>query len=317
MDADLLLQLKQYTLQKMKEHPLRKKIKDHVLLLTVDDIIFNKPIETTWHIGPNYPKFDSGHKHEFFELNYMASGVCYQRINATEEIMLRRGNVLVMNPNAIHSCATPSPDDCLVNLVIRPELFQNMLLSFMYNNSLLGSFYLNYILPGTDLQGSYMFFQAEYDPYIDHIFENIIREKLENHPYADVNARNHLSLLFSELLRKNLTENGVNDERLTQIIEYMVSHIDHADRSSVAKAFFMHPNYLSSYIKKKTGQTFEEILANIKVTQAKNLLANTSISIEDISVILGYAEILSFHNMFKRRTGMTPGQYRKGQIFVL
>ena len=79
----------------------------------------------------------------------------------------------------------------------------------------------------------------------------------------------------------------------------------------------MHPNYLSSYIKKHTGRTFAEILSDYRVAQAKHLLASTVLTVEEISSLLGYSEPLSFHNMFKRQTGVTPSQFRRRTIGLI
>ncbi|MGO4106868.1 helix-turn-helix domain-containing protein [Paenibacillus sp. YAF4_2] len=76
----------------------------------------------------------------------------------------------------------------------------------------------------------------------------------------------------------------------------------------------MSPAYLSVYIKEKTGANFSDHLNEIRIRKAKELLIVTEMSIQDISMQVGYTNITSFNRMFKKQIGMSPGEYRKQQI---
>jgi YesN/AraC family two-component response regulator len=47
------------------------------------------------------------------------------------------------------------------------------------------------------------------------------------------------------------------------------------------------------------------------VSAAKELLENGSSSIQAVCAKIGYEDIGFFRNLFKRHTGMTPGEYRE------
>lgn len=76
----------------------------------------------------------------------------------------------------------------------------------------------------------------------------------------------------------------------------------------------MSPAYLSVFIKEKTGANFSDHLNEIRIRKAKELLVVTEMSIQDISMQVGYANITSFNRMFKKQIGISPGEYRKQQI---
>lgn len=78
-----------------------------------------------------------------------------------------------------------------------------------------------------------------------------------------------------------------------------------------ASAQHLHPNYLSSVIKSKTGKTIATWIAEKTISEAKTLLQNSSISIKEITFKLGFSEAAHFSNYFKKHTGNTPAQYRK------
>ncbi|WP_261512206.1 helix-turn-helix domain-containing protein [Chryseobacterium paludis] len=78
-----------------------------------------------------------------------------------------------------------------------------------------------------------------------------------------------------------------------------------------ANAQNLHPNYLSSVIKTKTGKPIATWIAEKTISEAKSLLKNSSISIKEITYKLGFSETAHFSNYFKKHTHTTPVQYRK------
>ncbi|WP_419871583.1 helix-turn-helix domain-containing protein [Candidatus Pristimantibacillus sp. PTI5] len=79
----------------------------------------------------------------------------------------------------------------------------------------------------------------------------------------------------------------------------------------LADTLNMSSAYLSAYIKDKTGTNFSEHLNSLRVAKAKELLAGTSLNINDVSRQVGYHNITSFNRMFKKGTGLAPSEYRK------
>lgn len=74
-------------------------------------------------------------------------------------------------------------------------------------------------------------------------------------------------------------------------------------------------NYSRSFIcktfKKETGRSVFSFFNLMKVDEAKRLLAETEMSVGEISASLGFAEIKYFGALFKNITGSTPTDYRK------
>lgn len=55
-----------------------------------------------------------------------------------------------------------------------------------------------------------------------------------------------------------------------------------------------------------------DYLANLRIEKAKELLASSDMRIRDISFAVGYEDDRVFMRRFKKYTGMTPGEYRRG-----
>jgi AraC family transcriptional regulator, transcriptional activator of pobA len=77
-----------------------------------------------------------------------------------------------------------------------------------------------------------------------------------------------------------------------------------------AAALQLHPNYLNSVIKSKTGQPLSAWLAGKNIIEAKSLLMNTAISVKEISYRLGFKSTTHFSSYFKRYAGCSPSEYR-------
>ncbi len=80
-----------------------------------------------------------------------------------------------------------------------------------------------------------------------------------------------------------------------------------------AKALNLHPNYLSTVIKSKTGYTVNHWIHLRIISSAKSLLRNTSLSAKEIAYRLGFSESTHFSRFFKKHLGISPSAYRKGQ----
>lgn len=69
---------------------------------------------------------------------------------------------------------------------------------------------------------------------------------------------------------------------------------------------------LKRRFKSATGSTLIEHLQNLRVEHAKRLLESADTPVDEISVAAGYEDASFFRRrLFKRSTGLTPGQYRR------
>lgn len=104
-----------------------------------------------------------------------------------------------------------------------------------------------------------------------------------------------------------------------QLIDRITAHItlNSADPNlslnSVASAFGLNPNYLSGYFKEQQGENFLVFLNRTRLEQAKALLRDTALSLEEIAHRTGYSGGAVLIRNFKKYCGMTPGQYRETQ----
>ncbi len=80
--------------------------------------------------------------------------------------------------------------------------------------------------------------------------------------------------------------------------------------TEIARQLRLHPVYVSRAFRTHTGQTVSERLAQARLRYAARRLAEPGAALADIAVDAGFADQSHFTKVFKRETGMTPGDYR-------
>lgn len=80
--------------------------------------------------------------------------------------------------------------------------------------------------------------------------------------------------------------------------------------ASLANQVHLTPTYLCVLFKQATGKTINEYLTNERIRQAKRLLRDPSVRLYDICYRVGYLSPSYFSKLFKKQTGLPPGEYR-------
>ena len=78
----------------------------------------------------------------------------------------------------------------------------------------------------------------------------------------------------------------------------------------IADQLYLSPNYLREVFKKHTGKTISEYLTEYRLEKACQLLDHAEYRVGDVSGMVGIHDGRYFSNMFKKKYGMTPTEYR-------
>lgn len=118
----------------------------------------------------------------------------------------------------------------------------------------------------------------------------------------------------NNLLTDDFVEGADTSELSTieKVIQYVKSKVPgEVTLSETANYVHLNPSYLSKLFKDKTDQNFVDFVIDIRMNEAKTLLERTSLRVNEIADRLGYSDITYFSNLFKRKAGVTPSEYRK------
>lgn len=95
--------------------------------------------------------------------------------------------------------------------------------------------------------------------------------------------------------------------------EYIAEHYHETIQlGDMAKIMGFSEGHFARIFRKRFGMTFVQYLTEYRIEQSKKLLAETSISIEQIAYRVGMNSYSYFCTCFKRTCGMSPGSYRSG-----
>ena len=79
---------------------------------------------------------------------------------------------------------------------------------------------------------------------------------------------------------------------------------------TMAEHFSMSTSSLSGYFKKQSGSLLTDYVTELRIGKAKRLLRESDLSVQAVSVAVGYCSCMSFIRRFRLITGSTPGEYR-------
>ena len=131
---------------------------------------------------------------------------------------------------------------------------------------------------------------------------------------TDINEALDLLGTFLEEVKEiiQLGDKAGESNNLDRILEYIELHYTEPLRlSEIANHFHFNASYLSSYFSTHHKEGFSEYLNRVRIKKSMELLANSTVSISNISGMVGYSEHSYYCKVFKRITGMSPGNYRK------
>ena len=95
--------------------------------------------------------------------------------------------------------------------------------------------------------------------------------------------------------------------------DYLLKPVDPDETEAAIRRAIVHisPAYLSAQFKKYQKMNFLDCLTELRINAAKELLADPFRSAAEVASMVGYEDASYFARAFKKRTGMTPTQYRK------
>ncbi len=98
--------------------------------------------------------------------------------------------------------------------------------------------------------------------------------------------------------------------RIRNLIEHQ--HADpHLTLNVVAEAAGLSIWHTMHLLKKHTGHTFKALIHQARIGSAQSLLRQTTLSIKEIAIAVGYASSSEFGRHFHRYAGVTPGDFRR------
>lgn len=123
---------------------------------------------------------------------------------------------------------------------------------------------------------------------------------------------------YRKICKKVCSENVENKRiqkgrLMDEILDYMQEHYMEADMglTKVGNAYQISEGYLSAVFKEQVGVNFADFLENLRMERAYELLADPTLTVNQVADLVGYNSAQSFRRAFKRAKGINPKEVRK------
>lgn len=144
--------------------------------------------------------------------------------------------------------------------------------------------------------------------------------------FRDIHALTHPSAVYHRIAERlmglcshaNERKRSRNDRLLDEMMEYVQQRYDEPELclDMIADAQGISKVYVSQFFKEQTGMNFSDYLEQQRMTRARQLLGETSISVRDIAKQTGYHSSNTFCRAFKRIHGLSATAYRSNPFAV-
>ncbi len=247
------------------------------------------------------------HKHSFYHLVYFTKGGGSQTIDF-QQVPVKPNQVYFMIPGQVHNWAFKGDvDGYIINFSV--PFFQSFLLKANYLEEF--PFFTGIIKDAVidvpaDIQGK-----------VIQLFEELIYEIEEPKPLEMDMVRSIMLQLFINIARLGL--NTVNKtipsynytllRSFQKLIEKNYTSIKLP--KEYAELLYITPNHLNALCNDVLGIPAGEVIRNRIALEAKRLLINNDLTVQEIASQLNFADNSYFTKFFKKQVGQTPEDFRK------
>ncbi len=269
-----------------------------------------KPFSFYECIIPDLFPYVPMHWHDEFEINYITEGSA-EFICGDEKITAYKGDVVIIQPNILHSIYTNSR-----------QVYDTLVFSAsVFGESQTDRYIKKCILPLVD--GSLrikVHINPEHCYYQEIIItvENIFSCARGNSPHLDMLMRSEILRLFwlletdSEEGRKSVDETS---EVIRQALVYIEEHFSESiSIRQLADSVHLSESYFMNQFKRCVGLSASEYISQYRINYACKKIADTPENIADIAFDSGFRNLSNFNRQFLKTVGCTPLAYRKKSI---
>lgn len=259
------------------------------------------------------------HRHNFLEFSYVIEGHGSEMINGVMHDM-RPGTFTFVLPYQIHEIFTEKGFPLrLFNCMFEMDILYDM-------NSDMGV--KGILLETADHLPPFIHFNEVQRPDMEKLLKEL-HEEYNQEGYwqrALIRAKvMEILIRFDRFRRSNVSNysdlsktNGTYiQNKMWRVVHYVHRHYqEEISLSSIAKHFHFSRSHLSESFKRCIGKNFLDFVHELRIRHACGLLSSTEMSISDIAMEVGYGSYKTFSRVFRIKKGMTPQNYKKGEMKI-
>lgn len=251
----------------------------------------------------DHPYIDIPYRAESYAIEFLKKGsiIMQTRLN---KIVVEAPAILAIGPNVIRSFTKNSEAILMDIIFFKPEFFLENQTNIFFLSQY--DFFENsdtHVFP----------LEKKTKPKFEQLFSLIGETLNAEHFHQASILRSYLYILIFELdaIKNAVPSNETRNllfEKFKEILEK--DFIKHRSPAYYADHLNVTRKYLSEVIKNNSGKTTREWIDDMVILEAKVLLHNKSLTINQISETLHFSNQSVFGKFFKNQTGLSPLEYR-------
>lgn len=249
------------------------------------------------------------HTNDYFEIYYSPHEGA-QIYFPEETLILQAGTVVIIAPGTTHATPCYKDNQVLYSFSVRRSTFEKVFFDQLPADSLMANFFRQVL--NNEKAVSYLLFDTQEDTDIYHLLLQIQQEYLAKETYKSQMLNALTSTFFILLLRRyESTVSFPSSESLfwkqeySGILSYIQTHYDTTSLEELSCMYHYSEKQISRIVKSCTGVSFHDLILELKMEKAKNLLQN-NYPISDIASVCGYSGLSSFYRAYSKYYGTTP-----------
>lgn len=227
---------------------------------------------------------------------------------------LTAGNLVLINAGTEFEVYNQTAKTVLVKLKFKPTFSLQAWLTSLQANSAEEVAISERILTSLQTQG-YLCITTTRAMQAPQVMMTLINEYLNSDVFSLSLCQNLLSFILISAIRAQRFTNPTQVVQakfdLATLEQFIDSNFADITLKKAADYFGFNSNYFSNLVKKTTGRSFVEHVDDRRMQEAKTLLAQPNLSLQEIIARVGYASKSFFYKKFSQYYGQTPAKMRE------
>lgn len=256
------------------------------------------------HMDISYTSdYVSQHSHTFFEIIYCVQGEL-EYLLGVRRYAIQAGDMIIVPPGVIHCPILPKKMEL-------PYKRYVLWISASFAETLRNA--SSEILDSPE--AVVLRVSGTKWEYLQRFFARGIKEAEIRAPGWQICLGGNAAQLLVHIARaaheRNTVPTDPRDDLLEQILDYIQSNLkEKLSVTQTAQQFHISQSTLTHLFRREMGISFYRCVIQRRLAEGKNLIAK-GISMEEVSLRVGFQEYSAFYRAFKTEYGISPMQYRK------
>lgn len=234
---------------------------------------------------------------------------------------LSAGNFCIITPGVRHAVFAGHDEDVVMNILMRESSFATAFSGILTEQNILSDFFWKLLY--TKHSHRVLMFVGERDRKLDRLVCRMEKESLRGAAACNLLMKNYAMVFLGNVMRNHLQDIRPMEElteeayALPVILQYIKKNLKTVTIEELARQFGRKEEDLKYYIAKEIGYSYRDLLRNLRMHRAAELLQNTSLSVERVMEEAGYNSQSLFYKAFRAYFGKTPMEYRNSTAIIL